>query len=217
MQTGGIILCGGHSSRMRLPKLTLPFGPEVMLQRVVRILREVVDPIVVVRAAQQELPPLPSEVIITEDRRASRGPLEGLQAGLLAARGIVNSVYATSCDAPLLKPAFVQTMIDLKGDYEIAVPVKNRFHFPLAAVYSVGLIETIQKQLDADQLRPRFLFDLVNTLRVPCDELEKVDAGLESLRNLNRAEDYLAALALAGFEAPPEIQRKIEEMSADDS
>jgi molybdopterin-guanine dinucleotide biosynthesis protein A len=210
MQTGGIILCGGHSSRMGLPKLTLPFGPELMLQRVVRILREVVEPIVVVRAADQELPPLPSSVIVAEDRRASRGPLEGLQAGLLAARGIVESVFATSCDAPLLKPEFVQTMIDLKGDYEIAVPVRDKFHFPLAAVYSVGLTETIQKQLDTDQLRPRFLFDLVNTLRVPCGELEKVDVGLESLQNLNRAEDYFAALALAGYDAPPEIRRKME-------
>ncbi len=216
MQTGGMILCGGHSTRMGLPKLTLPFGPELMLQRIVRILREVVEPIVVVRAADQELPPLPPEVIVTEDRRASRGPLEGMQAGLLAARGIVESVYATSCDAPLLKPEFVQTMIDLKGDYEIAVPVRDRFHFPLAAVYSVELTETIQKQLDADQLRPRFLFDLVNTLRVPCDELEKVDAGLESLQNLNRAEDYFAALALAGFDVPPEIRSKIAELTADD-
>ena len=84
MQTGGIILCGGHSSRMGLPKLTLPFGPELMLQRVVRILHEVVEPIVVVRAADQELPPLPSSVIVAEDRRVSRGPLEGLQAGLLS-------------------------------------------------------------------------------------------------------------------------------------
>ena len=215
MQTGGIILCGGHSSRMGLPKLTLPFGPELMLQRVVRILQEVVEPIVVVRATNQDLPPLPSNVIVTEDRRDSRGPLEAIQAGLLAVRGVVESVYATSCDAPLLRPQFIQTMIDLKGDYEVAVPVQDRFHFPLAAVYSVGLIATIQKQLDADQLRPRSLFDLVNTLRVPCDELEKVDAGLQSLQNLNRAEDYFAALALAGFEPLPEIRMKLAELPED--
>lgn len=209
MQTGGMILCGGHSSRMGLPKATLPFGPELMLQRVVRILREVVDPIVVVRAVGQELPPLPSEVIVTEDRHASRGPLEGMQAGLLATRGIVQSVFATSCDAPLLRPEFVQYMIKAMGDYEIAVPVQGKFHFPLAAVYRTALTEAIQAQLDADQLRPRFLFDLVNTLRVPCDELERVDVGLESLQNLNCGEDYLGALERAGFEAPAEIRRQL--------
>lgn len=216
MQTGGMILCGGHSSRMGFPKASLPFGPELMLQRVVRVLREVVDPIVVVRAAGQELPRLPSDVVVTEDRRASRGPLEGMRAGLLAARELVTAVYATGCDTPLLRPEFVQAMIDKKGDYEIAVAAGDKFHFPLAAVYSTGLVETIEKQLAADQLRPRFLFDLAKTLRVPCEELEKVDPGLESLRNLNCAEDYFAALARAGFDAPPEIRRQMATGSQDD-
>jgi molybdopterin-guanine dinucleotide biosynthesis protein A len=43
---GGIVLCGGRSTRMGRPKLSLPFGPETMLQRVLRILSEVVAPIV---------------------------------------------------------------------------------------------------------------------------------------------------------------------------
>ena len=34
---GGIVLCGGKSSRMGQPKYTLPFGDEVLLQRIVRI------------------------------------------------------------------------------------------------------------------------------------------------------------------------------------
>ena len=48
MNRGGIILCGGRSSRMGTPKLALPFGPELMLQRIVRLLGEVCRPIVVV-------------------------------------------------------------------------------------------------------------------------------------------------------------------------
>lgn len=209
MRTGGMILCGGHSSRMGLPKVSLPFGPELMLLRMVRILGEVVDPIVVVRAAGQDLPALPPEVIVTEDRRPERGPLEAMHAGLLAAREIVGAVFTTSCDAPLLRPEFVRYMIDARGQFEIAVPVQGAFHFPLAAVYSTGLTDTIQSQLDADQLRLWLLFDLVNTLRIPCDQLEEIDAGLESLQNLNCAEDYLAALARAGFPAPPGIRQQL--------
>ena len=37
MRKGAIILCGGKSSRMGRDKATLPFGPELMLQRVVRL------------------------------------------------------------------------------------------------------------------------------------------------------------------------------------
>src|SRR3982750_1451674 len=64
MQIGGVILCGGKSSRMGYPKALLPFGPELMLQRMVRLLGEVVSPIVVVAAPEQELPELPPDVLL---------------------------------------------------------------------------------------------------------------------------------------------------------
>lgn len=66
-QIGGIILCGGQSSRMGQPKAWLPIGGEVFLQRVVRVLSEVVSPIVVVAAAGQDLPELPAEIVIARD------------------------------------------------------------------------------------------------------------------------------------------------------
>ena len=50
LKTGGLVLCGGRSRRMGLDKASLPFGPETMLNRVVRKLSEVVSPIVVVAA-----------------------------------------------------------------------------------------------------------------------------------------------------------------------
>ncbi len=71
---GGIVLCGGKSTRMGVAKATLPFGPETMLQRVVRLLGTVVSPIVVVAAREQELPALPAEVIVTRDEREAPGP-----------------------------------------------------------------------------------------------------------------------------------------------
>src|SRR5438132_3807114 len=81
---GGIVLAGGKSSRMGLAKATLPFGPELMLQRVVRLLGSVVQPIVVVAAPGQQLPPLADDVLLARDEHEARGPLEGLFAGLSA-------------------------------------------------------------------------------------------------------------------------------------
>jgi len=69
---GGIVLCGGKSTRMGAPKATLPFGPETMLQRVVRLLGTVVSPIVAVAAREQVLPSLPDHVIVTRDARGCR-------------------------------------------------------------------------------------------------------------------------------------------------
>src|SRR5262245_46014463 len=123
MHRGAIVLCGGRSTRMGLPKLSLPFGPESMLARVVRLVAEVCRPIVVVAAPRQELPDLGVEVITARDRHEGRGPLEGLLAGLSALPADVDAAYATSCDVPLLVPAFVRRMFELLGDHAAAVPV----------------------------------------------------------------------------------------------
>ncbi len=81
---GGIVLCGGKSTRMGTAKALLPFGPETMLQRVVRLLGTVVSPIVAVAAVDQRCPSCRAGVIVTRDEREGRGPLEGLRAGLKA-------------------------------------------------------------------------------------------------------------------------------------
>src|SRR5438477_6955029 len=86
-RVGGIVLCGGQSKRMGQPKAWLPFGPERMLPRVVRLLSEVVAPVVVVAAPDQEVPPLPPDVAVVRDAQPQRGPLQGLCAGLEALQG----------------------------------------------------------------------------------------------------------------------------------
>jgi molybdenum cofactor guanylyltransferase len=207
---GAIILCGGKSSRMGLPKLSLPFGPEGMLQRIVRLLDEVCRPIVVVAAQGQEIPHLPADVILTRDRQSDRGPLEGLSAGLSALPGGVDAAYATSCDVPLLVPAFVRRMFELLGDCDAAVPASGEYTHPLAAVYRPRVLATVNELLAAGRLRPAFLFDIVPTRRVEEPELADVDPNLNTLKNLNLPEDYLAALEQGGFAAPPDILSKLK-------
>src|ERR1043166_3412605 len=153
---GGIVLCGGQSKRMGRPKAWLPFAGELMLPRVVRLLREAVDPVVVVAAPDQELPPLPSEVEIVRDEELGRGPLQGLSAGLHALLGRVDAAYASSCDVPFLRPAFLRRMIALLGDAQTCVPYVDGFHHPLAAIYRTGVVATVDQLLRADRLRPGF-------------------------------------------------------------
>ena len=205
MNCGGIILCGGRSSRMGLAKATLPFGPELMLPRVVRLLGQVCEPLVVVAAPEQSLPELSSAVTVVRDRREGRGPLEGLLAGLSALPDACDAAYATSCDVPLLVPAFVGRMIALLEGHDIAVPHLEGFHHPLSAVYRRPVREHVEALLAQDRLRPFFLFERCDTRNVMADELTDVDPRLLTLRNLNTPEDYLAALAEAGFTAPAEV------------
>jgi molybdenum cofactor guanylyltransferase len=199
MTAGGIVLCGGKSTRMGVPKATLPFGPETMLQRVVRLLSTVVAPTVVVAAREQQLPELPGDVIVTNDEREQRGPLEGLRAGLKALPESVDIAYVTSCDVPLLVPGFVARMIELVGDHDIAVIEIDGFAHPLSAVYRRTTLPHIESLLAQEKLRPVFLFDAVHTRRVQPAEMTSVDPHLCTLRNLNTPEDYRIALSEAGL------------------
>jgi molybdopterin-guanine dinucleotide biosynthesis protein A len=210
ISVGGLVLCGGKSSRMGLPKATLPFGPELMLQRIVRLLASVVSPIVVVAAPRQELPPLAKDVLVARDQREGHGPLEGLLAGLTAIAPYADAAYVTSCDVPLLMPAFVRRMLDHLAQYDVAVPVEGQLHHPLAAIYRTSVTGVIADLLAADQLRTVFLFDRVATCRVPVEELRSVDPRLDTLKNLNHPEDYLAALAEAGLAPDPAVLAALE-------
>jgi molybdenum cofactor guanylyltransferase len=198
-RVGGIVLCGGRSTRMGRPKLSLPFGPETMLARAVRIVGEVVSPIVVVAAPGQELPALPAETRIARDDVEDCGPLAGLAAGLSALAGLAEAAYVSSCDAPLLRPEFVRAMVDSLGNHELAIPRDGEYHHPLAAVYRTTLEPRIRQLIDAGRLRPLYLVQASDARIVDVAELRHVDPALSSLRNTNAPEDYQAALREAGF------------------
>ena len=202
LKLGGVILCGGQSKRMGVAKATLPFGPETMLQRVCRILKEVVEPIVVVGGPRQDLPNLANDVHVVRDRAEGKGPLEGLAVGLRTMAEHADAAYVTGCDVPLLVPDFVRYLAQVIVDHEIAVPFDDSYHHPLAAIYRTDLLPTIERLIAGNRMRPLFLFEESRTLKVATTALMTVDPNLQTLQNLNHPNDYLAALEQAGFEPP---------------
>ena len=184
---------------MGSPKVTLPFGPETMLARVVRLMGEVVDPVVVVAGVGQTLPKLPTTVLVQHDRHPNRGPLEGLAVGLATLGDRVDAAFAAACDVPLLLPAFIRRVIALSEGYDVGVPHIDGFEEPLVAVYSTCVLPEIEALLAADQRRPAYLFDRVRTRRIHTDELRDVDPQLQSLANTNNLAQYQAALERAGL------------------
>lgn len=205
MRTGAIILCGGKSSRMGRDKATLPFGPELMLERVVRLVGEAVPTkhTVIVAGVKLSLPELPTALLIARDTENYRGPLAGLATGLRALGDTVDAVYATGCDVPLLVPAFIERMFSLLGDFDAAVPVDGVHHHPLAAVFRPSVLSTIEGLLRAERVRAHYLFDVVSTREVPVDVLREVDPLLATLKNVNSDSEYVAALEIAGFATDP--------------
>jgi molybdenum cofactor guanylyltransferase len=196
---GGVVLCGGKSTRMGRAKADLPFGSETMLQRVVRILSEVVAPIVVVAARGQVLPHLPEDIIIARDEQENLGPLGGLAAGLPFLKDRVDAVYASSCDVPLLKPEFVRSVIEALGEDDLAIPRDGQYHHPLAAVYRTRLYDAMCRLIAENRLRPFYLLQEARAREIDVSELRRIDPELVSLRNTNTPEEYQAALQEAGL------------------
>ena len=199
---GGIILCGGQSRRMGRPKAWLPFGPELMLQRVARLLAEVVGPIVVVAAPGQDIPELPGGIEVVRDPVADRGPLQGLAAGLAALPDDAELAYATATDVPFLNPAWVGRLAGLIGDHDLVIPDIGGYLHPLAALYRRRpVLPVVEFLLSEGRLRPVFLLEDLRGLRVDAEMMSPVDPGLGTLRNLNTPDDYRRALTEAGFGA----------------
>lgn len=207
---GAVVLCGGHSRRMGRPKAWLPFGDEVLLQRVVRRVAEAASPIVVVASPGQAVPDLPPAVRVVRDPVADRGPLQGIAAGLEALAGTCDDAFASSTDAPFVAPELIRRLAALRrgGALDAAVPRAGGHLHPLCAVYALTVSSAIEPMLAAGTLRLLSLLDLVRTL--VADEaalladpaLAAADPALRSLMNVNTPEDYEAALRDAGLGPP---------------
>jgi molybdopterin-guanine dinucleotide biosynthesis protein A len=204
MDVSALVLCGGMSRRMGRSKALLPFGEEVLLQRMVRILAPMAWPIVVVAAPDQTLPELPPGVRIAHDPVQGRGPLQGLGAGLEALPDSTELVYATATDVPFFCPSWIGRLREHASNADIVIPTTNGHLHPLTALYRrAGVLPEINRRLAADQLRLQSLCDAVRTVVLDESAFRDIDPNLDTLQNLNTPEDYARALARVGLAAPP--------------
>jgi len=183
----GIVLAGGRSSRMGEPKAWLDWHGAPLLRRLCGIVaRGARGPVVVVRAPGQKLPPLPGGVRVVDDAREGRGPLQGILAGLEAVDAEV--AFVASVDLPFLHPRFVAAVCAAADGIDVAVPFVGGYRQPLAAAYRAALAPLVAELVEADRMKPAFLFERCETRWL--EELPHP----ESVRNLNDPASYEAAL-----------------------
>jgi molybdopterin-guanine dinucleotide biosynthesis protein A len=207
-RAAGIVLAGGRSSRMGIPKAALEWHGSTLLRRVTGIVgRAVGGPVVVVRAPGQELPELAEGTEVVEDAREGRGPLQGLAAGMGALRGRADVAYASSTDVPLLHPRFIQRVLAAFGDdVDVVLPHVGGFRHPLAAAYRVELVDAVERLIAEDRMKPAFLFEECRMRQLDADALladpmlAALDPDLDSVLNLNEPADYEAARGRAAPE-----------------
>jgi molybdopterin-guanine dinucleotide biosynthesis protein A len=190
---------------MGTPKAALEWYGSTLLRRTVGIMaRATSGPVVVVRAAGQDLPELPEGTLVADDPREGRGPVQGIAAGLGALTGRADVAFISSTDMPFLHPAFIRRVLRVLEDSEdtdVALPVARGYKQPLAAAYRVSLAGPAERLVKEDRLRPAFLFEECQVQ--PLDDaalkqdplLAALDPDLDSVLNVNTPEDYAAARA----------------------
>ena len=186
-------------------KAALEWHGSTLLRRTAQIMARATNgPVVVVRAAGQDLPELPDGVLVADDPREGRGPLQGIAAGLAALTGRADLAFVSSTDLPFLHPAFIRRVLGVleeDGAADVALPVARGYKQPLAAGYRVSLAGTAERLVKEDRLRPAFLFEECQVRALDDAELKAnpvlaaLDPDLDSLLNVNTPADYDAARA----------------------
>ncbi len=201
MSEAGLILCGGGSRRMGTDKAALPCGDETLLERIVRLVCEVLDEVWLVAREGQVLPFAGRELPVARDPAEGLGPLAGVTAGLRAIEA--ERAFVISCDSPLLQPPLVSHLLSLAQGHTAAIPRIEGHLVPTTAVYSKALLPAAEALLARGELRPRMLVEEPGVRIVSEDELRMVDPELLSLRDCDTPDDYRKLLARAGLDAKP--------------
>jgi molybdenum cofactor guanylyltransferase len=201
----GVVLAGGRSSRMGMPKAALEWHGSTLLSRTVGILaRATGGPVIVVRASGQDLPELPERTVVVDDPRDGKGPVQAIAAGLAALDGRADAAFVSATDMPFLHPAFIRRVLRAlqeREETDVALPVARGYPQPLAAAYRVRLAPRAERLVKEDRLRPAFLFDECTVERLGDGALKAdallaaLDPDLDSVLNVNTQADYQDARA----------------------
>lgn len=198
---------------MGTPKAGLAWHGSTLLRHVTGVTARALasgGPVVVVRAPGQPLPELPAAVEVHDDPAEGRGPLQGIAVGLAAVADRADVAFLCSTDLPFLQVAFVRRVLagfdDAADDGngappDVVLPMARGFRQPLAAGYRTTLAARVAKLVEADRLKPAFLFEECEVRRLDDaallgdPRLALADPDLDSVLNVNEPDDYAAAVA----------------------
>ena len=190
---------------MNYPKALLPLGQELMLQRVIRIVSEVVSPVIIVASRDQELPEIPDSIRVVYDVNPGAGPLPAIALGLRELALDCQAAFVSACDTPLIHKGIIQAILSKLAEHDLAMVREGQWYHPLAAVYRTSLVETIEEMLAARIQRPIDLAERVNSAFLDVEELRSIDPQLHGLRNINTREQYFELLRETGLEATTRV------------
>jgi len=197
-----IILVGGEARRANgQEKFFFLYQGKTFIERLTDSLRNVTDEIIIVAKNREQCRRFDvlRNIRCIADIRQGIGPIGGLHAGVLAAKG--DLIFVSACDMPCLETAVVSHLFDAVGDADAAIPCWNANMLePLHAVYRRDALLRYLESHESYSLRP--MIRSLNTRYVPVEELRQFDPSLRTFTNINKLEELDRINALADNNSP---------------
>lgn len=194
MNITGVVQAGGKSTRMGgRPKALLEVGGTRIIDRVVKVLREVADEVLVVTNtpdlyASLGLPMVP-------DAFAQGGSLGGIYSGLRAAAG--GAAFTVACDMPFLTREVAALVVERAGQADVVIPeIAGRLE-TLHASYGRACLPYMEARLRTGELRITGFFDQVRVLRIGAAEVARFRDPAVAFMNVNTPDELAEARRLA--------------------
>jgi molybdopterin-guanine dinucleotide biosynthesis protein A len=182
----GVILAGGHSSRMGSNKALLPYRGGRFIEAIHRLLGELFDEVLLVTNTPEQYAFLPCRKVA--DLYPGAGALAGLHAGLHHSH--TSHIFAVACDMPYLNGNLIRRLASGRGVADVVIPEGDRGPEPLHAVYGKGCLAPMQRALAEERRRIVSFFPEVRVLNVPRSAVAELDPGFDSFKNINTPGDY---------------------------
>ena len=185
----GIILVGGQAVRAQgREKYFFLHQGKTFLSRLLESISPVTDEIILVARDPVQCERFRDypEVICVTDIRKGIGPIGGIHAGILAAKG--DLVFISGCDMPFVNGKIVDYLFTSIGDYDAVIPTWGPEMFePLHSVYRkkalLGYLES------HESLSLRSMIRSLNVRYVNVGEFRNIDPTLKTFLNVNMLED----------------------------
>ena len=136
----GIVLAGGHSTRMGRDKARVALQGRSLLEWVLEALRQVCDEVLVVTSTEglvhqrDAMGDAVGDARLIADHTPERGPMGGLYTGLGAASA--DMVLLVGCDTPFLQPALLKRVVQTGAGRDAGVPRLEGIPQTLQATYA---------------------------------------------------------------------------------
>ncbi|WP_284644311.1 molybdenum cofactor guanylyltransferase [Paenibacillus silviterrae] len=190
----GVILAGGLNSRMGgRSKALLSYQGRTFLEHQLVVMRSCCQELLLITNEpdrHKSVLPKHFNVTLIPDRQPGLGPLGGMQAALHAAKN--DTLWVAACDMPFISAAAALALAGLleEDSWDAAVPRLHGRVQPLHGLYRRRCLPSVERQLQAEDLRLMRLLDKLCTAYADEAFFETRQIGLDFARNVNDPAAY---------------------------